>query len=473
MIFGGVQVKVFSLTLVFAAAFLFPALAGAQTYERLLRTTSERGLETLLEAVGTYDGGNFELMQTVGMLPGGSETHSITLQVLSDERVRKIFGLLRAMPQEEAASIVRQSYRKNLALLEETTLKNGAAPRSMSYGLHAKLWLSYQLDSLENFNRNFNDWNNWYVESLASERYLRSSSKDPEPVRKMSFASSAGPELMVYLNIVLNEKAKTGEIGDESEFAKKLQAAGMYSPLSKEYLMMKVKPFDAAPGERDDQEVEPLLEIPVFHDWAGLYALDIEKRAALISEVGKLIEEKGLAVTSLEGVAESILFLGGNLDVEALGRAKAKANRTGTLVEFIGSDSQERLAQGWYAERPPSKQRLVRAVRRMYKRTPIDERSDWDASIDELLTWLSEIPESGIELGKKKTFEWPERGAKAGGEESGSEAPDDLRVLRIRMELRKTKAFMGELEEADREPKRRSDSEDSPPGKSEEVDKKE
>lgn len=439
--------KSFLLAIVFASTLVFPGFAGAQTFAELRRSTAERDLETLLEAIGTYDNGNIELVQAGGMQASGSETHSVTLQIISDPRVRKIFVLLKAMPQAEAASIVRKSYQKNLALLEKTTLKGKRVPMGMVYGVHAKLWLSYQFDTLDNFNRNFNDWNHWYVESLVNQKYVNKGSNVPGPIRKMSFASLASPELMLYLNIVLNEKSKTGEIGDDSDLAMALKAAGLSPQLSTFYTHLKVMPFEAETEQRDSQDIEPLLEIPVFPSWAGLDSLDIEKRAALISDIGGLIEKKGPLLTSAKTMTESILLLGGNVDVEALNRAKAKANRTGTLIEFFGSDRGKRLARGWYAERPPTKQQLMKAVDRILRDTPPSERSEWKACIAELREWVVEIPESGIEVSKKRTLEWPKRDVQHEDKDAEAADPDELPQLRIRLELIKTKAFMGELED--------------------------
>lgn len=438
------QIKRPFLACVCLVASLFSVVAMSQTPERMIRTTAERNLESLLEAISTFDDGNRNLIYSRGQYGGGSEIHSALLQVTSDERVRKIFALLKEMPSEEAASIVRNSYQKDLRQLKKTTLE-GKVGIGLSYGVHAKLWLVYQFDSLSNFNRNFNDWNDWYVDSLISEEYLEANISTPGPIRKSSFASAASPELMMYLNIVLNEQANTDELTDKSLLAKKLADAGMTSSLTKSIGLLQVMPFDA---ELNDPTVESLLEIPVFRDWVGLDALEIEKRAALISEVRKLVDENGVILTSIEDAAESLLSLGGILDLDTLvklERLKASQEKTGTRIEFLGSNTEERLAQGWYAERLPTKQQLMSAVKRLVKKVPPNERSDWEKIIEELRNWVSEVPDSGIDVGSEEILNWPSPD-KSKEELPGDTDLDERQILKIRIWLKKTKALNGELE---------------------------
>ena len=174
------------------------------------------------------DGGNLDPVRVRGMLPSGAETDSVSIQVLSDERVRKIYSLLNKMPQPKAAEIVSKSFDNSFSKLQALA-RTGKGDGALSYGLHAKLWLSQQFETRENFNRRFSNWNDWYVDRLVGEKYLTVNKQVPAPIRKMAFARYASPEMLMYLNLALTDQVENGTVDEKSEFALSLKDCLLYT----------------------------------------------------------------------------------------------------------------------------------------------------------------------------------------------------------------------------------------------------
>jgi len=392
--------KIKFLTLVFTALSFLPTIVIAQDDDelRLRQSTKERGLQELLDAIDTHDKGNGDIVALRGMLPSGSEPHSVFLQVASDERVRKIYSLLKAMPQAKAGKIVSESYQSSLSKLKALSNK-GSGDYSLLYGLHAKLWLSYEFEKRKDFNRRFNKWNDWYVDRLSNEKYLKVNKHLPPPIRKFTFEGSSAPEMLFYLNLVLIDQVKNKTAGDESEFAQLLQKASphaLHGPLSRAYGMFPVLPFEVELTPEKSKGVEPLTSLPLFMGWQGLDVLDIEQRAALISKARLILDKKGTIESAIDSFVLSLLTLGGAVDLDGL-LAKLKDIKkakplNGATVAFLGSSLEKPLISGWYAEIPPTKKQLLKVVDRFIQMTPRDERDVWKERVEELKKWLSQIP---------------------------------------------------------------------------------
>lgn len=423
----------------------FPVFVMAQISdsEKLQQTTAERGLEALLDALDTRDGGNSDTVRRRGILASGSETKSVSLQIVNDDRVRKIYSSLNKMPQAKAAEIVSKSFNNSFSKLQKLAGK-GKGDDSLSYGLHAKLWLSHQFETRANFNQHFRHWNDWYVERLVGEKYLAANKQVPAPIRKVAFAGSAGPELLMYLNLALTDQVKNGNVDKESEFARTLREAGLSAPLSQSYAMFDVSPFNAAQDSEKNQAIEPLLTIPLFLSWQGLDALDVEQRVELTSKVRNLIDKRSKLELELENIALSLLTLGGTVDLKGLQIKLQKLRPTnGTAIAFLGCSLKKPLVQAWHAEHPPNKKQLLQTVNRLVSLTPPHERDEWEANVEALKKWLLAIPESGIEAKKRKVFEWPE----ATAEKPENDEKFGPTQLRIRLVLKRTKAFAGEMKD--------------------------
>ncbi len=434
-----------------AAVFLFTNLALGQRPEdeKLRTTTAQRGLEELMTAIDTADGGYADTVFLRGMMASGPDTHSVFLQIISDDRVRKIHSLLDSMPRDQAAAIVSNSFDMSLSELKAVA-RTGKSDRALRYGLHAKLWLSYQFVPREDFNRRFSDWNDWYVDYLGSGKYLATNKEVPEAWRKSSFASTSGPELLMYLNLALIDQVKNGKLDEQSEFAQMLKDAGLDGPLSQSYTMLPILPFDAELDPIKSKDVEPLLTLPVFLHWDVLGALDIEQRIELIDTVRRgFLDPPGVLESSLDDLAFYLLSIGGTVDLMSLAADLKKLQKmtpkNGTAIAFLGSNFEGRLVQGWYAERPPTKKQLFSTVDRLVSLTPPDERDEWNAIIQELRDWISEIPDSGLEVKEQKVLVWPKPETNEPDAEKNAEPAE----LRIRLVLRKTLAFVGEIPDDD------------------------
>jgi len=439
------QMKIFVSYL--AAVFLFTNMALAQRPEdvKLRISAAERGLEELLAAIDTADGGNANTVFSRGMMASGPDTHSVFLQIISDDRVRKIYSQLDSMPRDQAAAIVSDSFDKSLSGLKAAA-RTGKGDLALRYGLHAKLWLSYQFEPREDFNRLFNDWNDWYVDYLTSRKYLAANKEIPQRWRKSSFASTSSPELLMYLNLALIDQVNNGKQDDQSEFAQMLNDAGMDGLLSQSHAILPILPFDAELDPIKSKDVEPLLTLPVFLHWDVLGALDIEQRIELIGTVRRsFLDPPGVLESALDDLTFYLLSLGGTVDLKSLEADLKKLQKmtpkNGTAIAFFGSDFEGRLVQGWYAERPPTKEQLIRTVDRLVGLTPPDERDDWNSIIQELRDWISEIPDSGLEVKEQKFLEWP----KPETNEPDAEKDAEPSELRIRLVLRKTRALAGKL----------------------------
>ena len=449
------QQVIFSLFLVTVFSLTSITMAQRPGDEKLRNSTVERGLEELLAAIDTADNGNTNTIFYRGMMGGGAETHSVFLQIISDDRVRKIYSLLDSMPRDQAAAVVAKSYNESLSKLKRV-VRTGKGDLALRYGLHAKLWLSYQFETRKDFNRRFSDWNDWYTDYLANEKYLANKTQ-PVPTlwAKSSFARSSSPELLMYLNLALIDQVKNGKLDDQSEYAQMLKGSGFDGPLSQSYFMLPILPFDAELDPTKSKDVEPFLTLPVFTYWHALDSLDIEQRIELISKVRRsVLDPKSRFESALDDLAFYLLSLGGTIDLEDLEANLKQLQRmkpkNGTVIAFLGSSCEKRLVQGWYAERPPTKNQLFRTIDRLLGSTPPDERDEWEANIQELRAWIAEIPETGIEVKEQKVMKWP--ASETVGRDADRNSELDTAKLRIRLVLRKTRAFEGTMKENDEDP---------------------
>jgi len=368
---------------------------GQSRHEKFRRSVDERSMEELLKAIDSYDGGGYELVTVRGLLPSGFESQSIFKQVLQDPRVRKIYSELAEMPKKEAASIGSTSFNESWLKFKSLAEKGGLSP-TRNYGLHAKLWLSFKFESKEKFNSKFRTWHNWYVDRLADESYY-DASKMYKSMQKKFYESNGGPELLMYLNLVMIDQSS----GDLNEFEKLLQKSGYGLALSN---TVATYDFFALNATKDS---EPLVKIPLLRSWGGLDTLGTERRAMLVSRAQKFVDPKDPVSKAVSDLADRFLDENGLFKMEDLLRGD-ESEKTVLQLKFIGSESKSFLAQGWNRMIPPTKERVLKTVERMYKKTPKSERPDWDPNVQAIRSWLSEIPDSGIKVKGKKSWEWPE-----------------------------------------------------------------
>ncbi|MDB4778148.1 hypothetical protein OAG68_01700 [bacterium] len=423
----------------------------AKDRQKLRQSTSDRELEELLRAIGTRDQGNFDIVALRGLLPSGVEPETRFMQVARDERVQKIYESLDSMPRWQAASLVSKSFNKNLDRFK-TLAATGKSDDALNYGLHVDLWLSFEFESRKEFNRHFSDWNDWFVEGVVDRKHRDLGGPVPDEIQRHVFATSASPELLMYLNLVLIDEFRSNRVDDSSELALLLKEAGMYKPLSESYGMLEISPF----SPDGDSDVEPLTEVPVFVDWSGLDVLKPEQRIQLMSKVQKIIDPQGVVEEALHELTESLLSLGGTVDLNDLeSPAASKAKRAGTAIEFFGSLEDTRLSQGWYAEKPPTKKQLLAAVDRLYKETHIERRTEWRDIIGQLKEWLAEIPNEGIEIERRKTWQWPKDEETLDNLDEVERDEESEPKPHIRLVLSKTTALAGEMpkEEESDDPK--------------------
>lgn len=401
-------IKTYIVLLLFCC-YSAPAMAQGRSARPVLLKAADADLETLLEAI-SQSGAALNHLSLRGGQAAGAETHAKFMQILSDERVRRIYAYLQEMPKRQAAILVRESFDKDLELLIARQANIGGTV----YGLHAKLWLSHQFEAKEDYRKQLNKWEDWVHQKLRDESFLEwYPNKDAPYSRKRdSFTRYHSPEILMRVNLELIDQLQDGDLDENSEFAQLLAGAGMEGYPKSSRSNYSVLPFDAERGE----DVEPIARVPaVFPRWYGLDRLPEPDRVVLAARIRNLVDPTGFDVEMIE-------------ELEA----------NGVQLKFMSSQSEQQesyLAQNWSVDFPPTKQFFIETLDRLHRRTPESERQEWQELIDEVHEWLSELPEEGLTEERRKVMHWP---AKAEEEDKGS-------TLRIRIILKNTKAFSGKL----------------------------
>lgn len=418
--------------------FLMPLHSLAQSArekdrERLMRS-AERDVYELLDAISTFDNGVYNYIFAKGMMASGSKTHSKLQQILSDERVRKIYAELKSMPRSEAAALVGRSFDDAIQ-----QAKNGKGGYGSSYGLHAKLWLSFEFEDRQSYRKHYNEWNDWVLSGIRQERYYNKEFSSSKASQRSSYIENAGPELLMYLNLEVIAQSDNGVLDDSSEFARILKEAGIQT----NHLAMfefPVLPYDFDEST-DDVSESAIGKIPVFPHWVGgLDSVTGEEKLLLISKIRNLVDPKGFG-ERIHDILNDSLYSILKPNIPGLSEIAMKMGvdiRDGTSLKFTGSQidrsATRRTRIYWRAsEKRPTKMELVRAIDEFYRSAPQTEREEWNKLIDEVHTWLSEIPEEGLEVGSREVFQWP------------VDAAEEESVLRIRLALKNTVALTGTL----------------------------
>ena len=424
--------------------------ARAQPVEQvnhLYESTRDRGLEELLAAISTSDNGNYNVVDLMGKLPAGFEPNSKFQQVIRDPRVLKIYQLLRAMPKDDASKLISKFFDQNLTHLKSVASK-GKADSRVNYGLHALLFLSLKIEGSQEFNNHFDKWHKWFVQGVA-KRQGELDGPIPDKFQRSTFAANS-PELLMYLNLVLMEQVRTGEVADDSEFAKILKTAGFRYPLSDLSRTMPIYPFDSEPN---DDNAKPLFEVPLIPDWGDvLHAFKTHQRLRIFSEAKQVIDPKGPLTQAFENSANFLLTLGGIIDLDELQRRvrekQLKVSSSGTAIKLVGGDLPTILAQGWYPEEPPTKAEFSSAIDRIYQALPESKKDDWEIAFQQMSDWLEKVPEEGIVVDKSRRMQWPK------SETSKSERTEESAVSenvapRILLTINKSKkpALSGKMPE--------------------------
>ena len=395
----------------------------------LLREASNADLEALLHTI-SQPGEALNHLALRGEQAAGAEVHARFVQVLSDERVRRVYALLQEMPRGRAAALVRESFNEDFRFF--TT---GKSNFGTTYGLHAKLWLTHQFDSRENYRKQLNKWDDWVHQKLREEYFLEwyQLKEAPYSRKRDAFTRIYSPELLMRLNLELIDQLQGGSLDKSPEFVQLLKDAGMDGfPTS--FRPVPVLPFDAEPGD----DVEPLAYVPaVLGRWYGLDGLAQNQRVVLADRVRNLVDPKGLGTELFEELGDRLLFLARGHMLDLQRNRLLQGPRNGVRLKFLGSESNLKrlLARAWNAGFPPTKQQFIDTLDRLGDKTPAGERAEWQELIDDVHDWLSKIPEEGLIEERRKVIYWP---ADVPEGEEGS-------TLRIRVIIKNTKAFAGEL----------------------------
>lgn len=256
-----------ALASMFVPAFLLfnPMSAISQPVNRspseqekhLRETTKQRGFDELVQAISNRDEGNYNLVIGYGLTPFGIQDSSLEMKrLVQDYRVRKLYQILDAMDEGEAAEV----FRKKLSELKKPTNRT-QLDEAFSYGLHAACFLAFEFGERKEFNRLFDDWNQWFRNQLKTNP--RRTTKE---FSKYSFDRTRGPELMMYLNLCLIEKMRQGKTLDEasseiSEWAKDFRVP---YPMNKYVYMRKM-----LPSKRMISRRSPSSKSPCTHSGAG------------------------------------------------------------------------------------------------------------------------------------------------------------------------------------------------------------
>ncbi len=408
-------------------------MAQTRSARGVLLKAADADLETLLEVI-SQPGESLNHLFLRGEQGAGAELHAKFVQILSDERVRRVYAYLQNMPKRQAATLVAESFDKDFEFF--TT---GKSNFGTVYGLHAKLWLTHQFDTKENYRKQLNKWDDWVHQKLKEEYFLDWYKRKEASYSKKrdAFSRIYSLDVLMRVNLELMDQLQDGSLDENSEFAQLLADAGM-DTLPMSFKPVPVLPFDAEPGD----EVEPIAYVPaVFGGWYGLDILAQNKRVVLAARIRNLVDPKGFGMELLEELEDRLLLVarGDMLDLHKMEILQGVKN--GVKLKFLGSESDKRrlFARGWGADLPPTKQNLVDTLERIHKKTPETERDEWQELIDDVQLWLSEIPEEGLTEDRREVMYWP---AEKQGE--GKET-----TLRIRIILKDTKAFSGKLKQQD------------------------
>lgn len=411
--------------------------AKPQNHKDLLIRSAERDVHELLDAISTFDNGIYNHIFAKGMMASGSKTHSKLQQIISDERVRKIYAELKAMPRSEAAALVGRSFDD--AIQQK---KSGKASWGSSYGLHAKLWLSFEFEDIQSYRKHYNEWNDWVLNGLRQKRYYNKEISLSKDEQRSTYIKNAGPELLMYLNLELLAQSETGALDDSSEFARILKDEGI-STSSLAMFESAVLPYDFD-WSTDDVSESAIGNFRMIPTWAG--GLDLvtgDEKLLLKSKIRNLVDPKGFG-ERVHDILNDSLYSILKPNIPGLSEIAKKVGidiRDGTSLKFIGSQTAHtatrRSTQRYWetSTKRPTKFYFMAAIDELYQATPKAEREEWSKLVDEVHTWLSEIPEKGLEIDSRKVIEWP-------AEYAEEESP-----LRIRLVLKNTVAFTGTLKQ--------------------------
>ena len=419
------KMRILLCSLMLLAWIQMPVLAQGRSPDELAvkirKDASERDLDTLMKSLSNSDGGNYQLVMLRGMTGSFHENQIIFRSVVHDERVRKIYEKLQALDKPEAAKLVTESFEQALADAKKMfTDSAGYVDPVTSYGLHAKLWLIFELGELTDFNRLVREWNNYSLQSLRFGT--------GEAVFPTSFP---GPEMLMYLNLVYLEEKRSGR--DGLALVDLIKEAGIENAFEltiRHYLITSVH----APG--DSAKRRKLGTTSIIGSWNGLGRLNRYERAKLMRKAGALIDP-GIHSNPFEPFVETwSVWVQKNI-VSKVEKVLPK-RMLAMELHFLGPVPASKvgfMARSWNANLPPSKEEFLVAINVIQQHAFEANCDDWNDCVEAIKRWVAELPDEGIAAnGRRIFFQWPD-------EVVGDETP------RIRLSMQRIQALNKSLEE--------------------------